>query len=66
MPDVDQVYFQSARTDDGYLVEFRDGSPDKHFGATVPDVRAAHALATQWAFELDGWRTAVPWERQTF
>jgi hypothetical protein len=58
-----QTYAQVRRTDDGlYQVEHRDGSPRQHFQAFTPDKRLAHSLITAWAFELPGWREALPWK----
>jgi|GEM_PF-3798281 len=62
-----QTYVQSARNDDGtYVVEFRDGSPDQHFGTVVADTRAAHDLVTSWSFGRDGWRYSVDWTHIPF
>ena len=59
-----QTYAQTIRNDDGsWLVERRDGSPDRHFGATVPDLRAVHRILTAWAFEFAGWQGSASWER---
>lgn len=62
-----QTYAQSARNADGtYVVEYRDGSPQNHFGTTVEDMRSAHSLITGWAFELPGWSDSATWERISF
>ena len=58
-----EVYMQTVRNEDGsWLVERRDGSPDRHFGVTVPDVGAVHGILTAWAFGLEGWQN-WPWQR---
>lgn len=62
-----QTYIQSARNDDGtYVVEYRDGSPQKHFGTNVGDMRSAHAVITAWAFELPHWSDSATWSQITF
>ena len=59
-----QVYLN---TDKSCQVEFRDGSADRHFQATVPGPFAmtghfAVARVLQdWAFDRPGWREALPW-----
>ncbi|MFG1794526.1 hypothetical protein [Nocardia sp. NPDC049149] len=58
----------------GYSIEYREGGPDKHFGATIRDQEPwdmAHSPAFEqmvrilndWVAERDGWREALPWER---
>src|SRR3954453_17036797 len=42
-----QTYAQPSRNEDGtYIVEYRDGAPDRHCGTIAKDMRAAHALIT--------------------
>ena len=61
----------------GYIVEFRDGGPEAHFRATVSDDApwdSAFSPAFDtvvnviqgWAFQREGWRTALTWERLEF
>ncbi|WP_207307649.1 hypothetical protein [Arthrobacter sp. S39] len=62
-----QTYIQSARNDDGtYVVEYRDGSPQEHFGTNVDDMRSAHALIAAWAIELPKWSESAIWSRIRF
>ena len=62
--DSGQTYAQTSRNDDGtYLVEYRDGGPDHHYGTTVDGMRAAHALITAWAFQMPGWREMTNWHK---
>jgi hypothetical protein len=57
-----QTYAQALRRDDGsYIVEYRDGSADRHYGTVVVDMRAAHKLLTGWAFQISGWRQDTQW-----
>ncbi|WP_344161560.1 hypothetical protein [Kribbella yunnanensis] len=59
-----QTYAQALRNADGsYVVEYRDGSADRHYGTLVADVRSAHRLLTGWAFEVPGWRATARWDR---
>ena len=59
-----ETYAQTIRHDDGsYTVEYRDGSADRHYGTGVPDMRAAHRLITDWAYELPGWDAGLEWDR---
>ena len=57
-----QTYVQTSRNPDGsYIVEYRDGGPEHHYGTVADDMRAAHSLVTGWAFELPGWRESAQW-----
>jgi len=57
-----QTYAQTSRHPDGtYVVEYRDGGPDRHFGTVVDDMRSAHAVVTGWAQERPGWRQSATW-----
>ena len=57
-----QTYAQTSRNDDGtYVVEYREGGPDRHFATVAPDMRSAHALVTGWAFGLPGWGDSATW-----
>ena len=57
-----QTYAQTSRNDDGtYIVEYRDGEPDRHFGTVVNDMRSAHALVTGWAQGRPGWQDSATW-----
>ena len=59
-----QTYAQTSRNEDGtYIVEYRDGGPENHYGTVAKNMRAAHALITGWAFGLPGWRDSATWER---
>ena len=59
-----QTYCQSVQeANGGWLVEYRDGAPNRHYRTVVPDIRAAHVILTTWAFDVGDWRTSVPWER---
>jgi hypothetical protein len=52
-----QTYAQTSRNDDGtYIVEYRDGGPERHYGTIAQDMRTAHALITGWVFGIPGWR----------
>jgi hypothetical protein len=58
-----QTYAQTSRNQDGtYIVEYRDGAPERHYGTVAQDMRAAHALITGWAFAVPGRRDSTTWE----
>lgn len=62
-----QTFAQVARTQpDGYQVEYREGDEDRHFQAFTGDKRLVHSVITSWAFELAGWRAALPWALMRF
>ena len=57
-----QTYAQTLLLENGsYVVEHREGDSAHHYGTVVPDMRAAHALLTGWAFELPSWNSGVTW-----
>ncbi|MDT0202959.1 hypothetical protein [Nocardioides sp. AE5] len=61
------TYAQTSRNKDGsWVVEHRDGSPDRHFGTTAPDMASAHALIAGWAQQAPGWRESATWEQVSF
>ncbi|MEU1206310.1 hypothetical protein [Nocardia sp. NPDC005825] len=63
----DQVYIQTYRHPDGhYDVEYRDGSPDKHFATTANDPRIVADLIWGWATGDRSGFDALDWQRLTF
>ncbi|MFF0631366.1 hypothetical protein ACFYTS_02580 [Nocardia sp. NPDC004151] len=63
----DQVYIQTYRHPDGhYDLEYRDGSPDKHFAATANDPRIVADLIWSWATGDRSGFDALDWQRLTF
>jgi hypothetical protein len=59
-----ETYAQTVRHDDGtYTVEHREGSAERHFGTFVSDMREAHRLLTDWAYQRQGWDLGYEWER---
>jgi hypothetical protein len=58
-------YAQTLRSvvDGTYLVEYQDGSLDKHYACDGVDYRTAHTLLAGWAFDVPGWRDRVSWSR---
>ncbi|WP_280496957.1 hypothetical protein [Nocardia asiatica] len=61
----------------GYIVEFRDGGPHAHFHAAIrddapwgsvfsPAFDTVVKTVQDWAFQREGWRTALAWERLEF
>lgn len=62
-----QTYAQVIRSDDeGWILERRDGGPDRHYRAVFADLRTAHAVLTAWAFELPSFPGPDAWETMTF
>ena len=60
-----QTYMQTIMEGDVFVVEHRDGSPERHFRAAAPGKHEAHSVFTGWAFDLPGWREALGWELAT-
>ncbi|MGW5138904.1 hypothetical protein ACWEPH_07490 [Nocardia beijingensis] len=60
----EQFYIQTYRENSGaYTVEYRDGSPDKHFGTTISDPATVAALIWGWANDDRSRFTGIPWAR---
>lgn len=56
------TYAQSARNNDGtYVVEYQEGSLDRHFSTQCSDMREAHRLLFAWTIDTPGWRDSVTW-----
>lgn len=61
-----QTYIQVARASSGFVLEYRDGGPDRHFGTECDDMRLAHQVVTGWAFGFDGWKDDLEWKQVRF
>jgi hypothetical protein len=60
----DEHYMQVFRETDGeFVIEYRDGGPDRHFEAMTADMREVHAVLTGWAAGAPGWRDPCDWRR---
>lgn len=74
-------YFQTIRTDAvrgraedcygrraeaGYLIEYRDGGPDRHHQAECATLQAVHTALTGWAENREGWSDPYEWKRLDF
>ena len=58
----EQTYAQATVLGDStFLIEYRDGSADRHFAAESSDKRVVHAAMTGWAFQLPGWQDLLEW-----
>ncbi|MFR9752688.1 hypothetical protein ACL02S_16850 [Nocardia sp. 004] len=59
-----QFYIQTYRDSSGmYTLEYRDGSPDKHFGTTITDPATVSALIWDWANDNRTHFTDPTWSR---
>ncbi|WP_454194631.1 hypothetical protein [Nocardia sp. Marseille-Q1738] len=60
----EQFYIQTYRENTGvYTLEYRDGSPDKHFGTTVADPATVAAVIWDWANDNRARFPSLPWSR---
>lgn len=58
-----QVYIQTFRDAEGdYTLEYRDGSPDRHFGTRLGDADRVAALIWDWTSGDRTRLTALDWE----
>lgn len=59
-----QTYAQTALADDRrYVLEYRDGGPERHFQTYARDKHVVHRVITGWAFGFPGWRDTLAWHR---
>lgn len=65
LDDGDDHYVQAALTGDGYLLEVRDGSADKHFQVVVGDVEEVIAAFQEQARGDTAWRDRFSWHPVT-
>lgn len=62
-----QTFIQCRRNEEGrYLVERREGRPDKHYWTTAPDMRVAHDLIASWAFDPPSTASGAQWTQLRF
>ncbi|MEU7767607.1 hypothetical protein AB0B25_21070 [Nocardia sp. NPDC049190] len=60
----EQFYIQTYREQSGaYTLEYRDGSPEKHFGTIVPDAATVATLIWDWATDDRTRLQLLPWSR---
>lgn len=65
--DSEQEYAQVTLSEDStFLMEYRDGSADRHFAGQSTDKRVVHAAMTGWAFRLPGWQDLLEWHPVDF
>ncbi|MCC2277161.1 hypothetical protein LKL35_17310 [Streptomyces sp. ET3-23] len=57
-------YIQTWHEGDGpYEVEYRDGSPERHFGARMSSAEEVTAVFVAWAGQAEGWAGGHAWQR---
>ncbi|MCC3772729.1 hypothetical protein [Streptomyces sp. UNOC14_S4] len=57
-------YIQTWHEGDGpYEVEYRDGSPERHFGVRIESAEEVTAVFVAWARAAEGWADGYAWER---
>ena len=58
---IDEVFMQSARGQNDFLVDYRDGSVDQHFSTTVDTLEEALKLNLLWLANDQAWKTENDW-----
>jgi hypothetical protein len=59
-----QHYMQVYREVDGtYVIEYREGAPERHFETVAPDLRTTYTVLTGWADETADWRDTCEWRQ---
>lgn len=58
-----QTYMQTILEGGAFVVEHREGSPDRHFRAVAPSKQEVHAVFMAWVQGDDAWRAGLAWER---
>lgn len=59
-----QTYMQTILEGGVFVVEHREGSPDRHFRAVASSKQEVHAAFVAWAQDDATWRTALAWEQE--
>lgn len=49
-----------------WLVEFREGSADRHFPAYPPHIQDVHLVIVGWIDDMPDWRSGLDWEQVRF
>ncbi|MEZ0095960.1 hypothetical protein [Streptacidiphilus sp. EB129] len=63
IPDLPDIYIQVLhRAGEGYILEHRDGAPDRHFQARIEGPESVIAAMTGWARLNDDWDAGIAWE----
>ncbi|MDO3650777.1 hypothetical protein [Nocardia mangyaensis] len=63
----DQSYVQTYRDPDGpYTLEYRDGSPERHFGTTIDDPAQVARIIWEWTTGKSDVADAAGWTRVEF
>jgi len=58
-----ETYAQALLSEEGvFLMEYREGSADRHFAATSRDKQRIHAAMTGWAYQLESWSVQLDWQ----
>ena len=61
------VYVQTLRQQDGsFVLEYRDGDPDRHFGTKVADVQEVLDRMWGWLNDRPDWSVDADWDRVQF
>ena len=58
-----ELYIQTAVDGDGYVLEHREGSVERHFQTHVPNASAVVAAFTAFAAGDESWKGAHAWQR---
>jgi hypothetical protein len=67
VPDLPDVFMQVWHEADGdYILEYRDGTPDRHFQVLLPAPEPVVTAMTQWAGGKPGWDGAMAWQALDF
>ncbi|MFC4058718.1 DUF6891 domain-containing protein [Planomonospora corallina] len=62
IPDLPEVFIQVWHEDgEDYVLEHRDGAPDRHFQATLGGPGPVIAAMIRWARQEDGWDSGLDW-----
>jgi hypothetical protein len=49
-----------------YVLEYREGPPEAHYGTAIAAMRDVHETMTAWAFDLPGWNERHAWHQVTY
>jgi hypothetical protein len=61
-PQEESRFVQALIEYDAFRVEHCDGGPERHFWCATSDAAVVHRVFVHWAYDLSGWREALPWQ----
>lgn len=63
----DEIYLQLLLEEDGtFLIEYREGSADRHYQCSEVDIEDAVRIVQDYAVGNEAWKLSLPWAKLQF